>query len=117
MAGSKRWYLYVTDNADIFAINLDESNTALTETSPALWTSDDTKNTLPRNLKPRQYTYESTTSTRKIVLTFLTKEAWAAAPGSIADPITAGQTLVRGTPRRENQKPTPRSYDTGLTSP
>jgi hypothetical protein len=117
MAGSKRWYVYTTNNGTDFAINLDESNTAETSATPTFWGSTDSIFTLPRNIRPRGYYYESSTSTRRIFLTFLTQTDFDAAPASIDDPLTAGATLVRGTPREERRRPVPRPFDTGLTSP
>jgi len=117
MAGSKRWYVYETDSGGEFAVNLDESNTTETETTPRLWTNTDSIFTLPRNIRPRGYYYESTTTTRRLFLTCLTPASFNGAPTSIADPITTGGTLVRATPRPERRRPTPRPSDTGLLTP
>lgn len=97
MAGSKKYFVYTTDQGDDFALLADESNTEVVNggtqdfpngTPPTLYT-------LPRNVTPRQLIYRSVdgTVTRRVYA--LTPAILAGAGGAVAsfpDPVS-GQTV------------------------
>lgn len=116
MAGSKKWFEYVTSTGDTFAILMDESNGEAVanvdyiETSTAVYA-------LPRNVQPRRATYRSLDG--KLSRTIVVGNAAATAatlPQSI--PIDDGNggsatgflTFFKG----EEFRPIPGAPDSGL---
>jgi len=118
MAGSKKYFVYTTDNGTDFALLADESNTEAVNAG----TQDFADGVaiiyeLPKNLRPRRLIYANALRTRKITCYALTETIFDGAPvavPTIADPIDAGTlTLVDTIP--ESRKRIPIALDTGLT--
>lgn len=119
MAGSKKYFVYTTDAGIDFALLADESNTEAVNAG----TQDYADGVaipyeLPRNIKPRKLVYQNSAGTRKITCYALTTAIFAGAPTAvptIADPITANQTLSLIDAVPEGRKRIPIALDTGLT--
>lgn len=122
MAGSRKWFVYTTDDAQDFAIQLDESNTEAVNGG----TQDypDTGVTLlysvPKNVIPRFFEYQNLAGTRKIKCVALTKTIYDAIisgttpVATITDPIEPTQTLYLTAGKGEQFRFRPRGQDTGL---
>lgn len=117
MAGSLKYFVYVTDNGDNFAIFQDESNGEALENDDYSLTDTDVKYMLPRNIKPRAATYRSVDGrmSRKIVVCSNTKSI-DDLPNQIQVTDGAGvlTTLVLTNFQGEEVKRIPIEYDTGL---
>lgn len=117
MAGSKKYFVYTTNDGVDFALLADESNTEAVNGGTQDYADGvSIRYELPRNVKPRRLVYANPTGTRKITCYALTTTIFDGAPiavGSIADPFQAGVlTLVDQIP--EERKRIPISIDTGL---
>jgi hypothetical protein len=117
MAGSKKYFVYTTDNGTDFALLADESNTEAVNGG----TQDYANGVsiifeLPRNLRPRRLIYANVARTRKITCYALTQAIFAGATTAvltIADPIQAGTlSLIDAIP--EERKRIPIAADSGL---
>lgn len=118
MAGSKKWFVYTTDQGGDFALLADESNTEALNGATQDYVSGTTVvNALPRNIKPRAAVYGNPDKTRTIRCYALTQTIYNGAIGSvptITDPIGGGTlSLIRLEPERIAILPT--AIDTGLT--
>lgn len=123
MAGSRKWFVYTTDDGSDFAIQLDESNTEAVNggTQDYPDTGVDILYSLPKNITPRYFEYANLAGTRRIKCVALTKTIYDAVVsgttpvGSIDDPITSGATLYLTAGKGEQFRYRPRGQDTGLT--
>jgi hypothetical protein len=117
MAGSIKWFEYTTNDADTFAIKMDESNgeavgnTDYTAASTAVFA-------LPRNIKPRTARYVSadTLYTRLIPVTSNTASA-GTLPATITAEISGSATpitLALANFKGEEFTAIPRAEDTGI---
>lgn len=118
MAGSKKWFVYTTDQGGDFGLLADESNTEAVNGSNQDYVAGTTViNALPRNIKPRAAVYQNGAGTRSIrcfVLNQTTYNAVIASVPTITDPIDGGTlALKRLEPERIALLPT--AADTGLT--
>lgn len=118
MAGSKKWFVYTTDQGDDFAILADESNTEALNAGTQDYASGVTITySLPKNVRPRAAVYSNADGTRTIRCYALTQTiyngALAGVP-TITDPI-AGGTLSLSRLEPERIKLLPIAADTGLT--
>lgn len=118
MAGSKKWFIYTTDQGSDFALLADESNTEAVNGSTQDYISGTSVlNALPRNIKPRRVVYKNAAGTRTISCIALTQTLYNGALANVAtinDPIDAGTlTIARLEPERIRLLPRP--DDTGLT--
>jgi hypothetical protein len=117
MAGSKKWFVYTSDDGTDFAINLDESNTEAVNGSTQDYVAGTAfRYSVPRNLRPRTAVYANAAGTRTIRCVALTPAIYNGIPAnvtSITDPIDGGTLgLVRIRP--EVISPLPFANDTGL---
>lgn len=113
MSGSKKWFVYQTDDGENFAVLRDESNTEAVNGATGDFTSTSAViYSIPKNVKPRYVVYRSAdkTITRKCVA--LTQSLLLAAPVTIVDGPT-GLTLTRKNRKAETIK-LPYPEDTGL---
>ena len=84
MVGSKRWFVYVTDNGDRFGLLADESNVEAINGNAA----NDPNNAnaprygLPGGIKPRTITYQSNDGLRTITIPALTQAVYNAIPAN-----------------------------------
>lgn len=119
MAGSKKYFVYTTDNGIDFALLADESNTEAVNAGTQDYADGiSIPYELPRNIRPRKLIYANPLRTRKITCYALTTAIFSGAPigvPTIDDPITAGQTLTLVDAVPEERKRIPISIDTGLT--
>jgi len=117
MAGSIKWFEYTTNDSDVFAIKMDESNgeavgnTDYSATSTAIFA-------LPRNIKPRMARYVSadTNYSRSIPVTSNTASA-GTLPATISAQVAGSATPVTLTLASftgEQFTAIPRAEDTGL---
>lgn len=115
MAGSKKWFIYTTDEGEDYALERDESNTeavnAGTQDYPAGGTVLDS---LPGNVRPRVAVFRSLDRTVQREIVCLTQTIFAAlvAGSSFTDPVSGKVvylSLKRGQWRR-----IPIGQDTGL---
>lgn len=116
MAGSLKFFPYITDLGDSFGLFADESN------MEAVGAADYTgtpliEYQLPRNIRPRYAVYSNAAKTRNISVPIQTQADYnglAAAHPTIDDPIDGGETLTltRRVPERMRQMPI--AADTGL---
>lgn len=122
MAGSRKWFKYVTDDAVTFAIELDESNAEAVNGVTNDFAPADVgvvKYAIPRNLKVRNASYGNATGTRILTVAVLTKAAYDALPTGVAtipDPLDTSAspgnlTFVR---KRNEEIRFPKPEDTGL---
>jgi hypothetical protein len=72
MAGSKRWFTYVTDAAASYGINADESNTEAVNATAPIPPSSIT-DAVPSNIKPRRAFYGTADGSRTIGCIVLTQ--------------------------------------------
>jgi len=117
MAGSLRWFVYVTDDGQEFAALLDESNTEAIAAQDQNWTTADPIYSLPGNLKPREAVFQNAAGTRNLRVVVPTKALYdALTPAStIPDQIAGGgATLTFVRKRNEVLRRTPSAADTGL---
>jgi len=117
LAGSKKWFVYTTDNGNDFAIELDESNTEAVNAE----TQDYVDGlgiifALPRNITPRRLFYEDNNGNRVISCVALTQAIYNGALSgvrTIDNPLGGGSlTLIRSRPEKIRL---PYPQDTGLT--
>lgn len=84
MVGSKRWFVYVTDQGDRFGIQADESNvesingTAANDPSAAAAPIYQ----LPKGIEPRSITYSSADGLRIVTIPALTQTVYNAIPAN-----------------------------------
>ena len=95
MAGSKKWFIYTTDNGVDYAILLDESNTEAVNAGTQDYVDGLVVSAaLPRNIKPREAFYSNSAKTRTIRCVALTPAIYLGlATGNVAtipDPIAGG---------------------------
>lgn len=118
MAGSKKYFVYRTDNGTEFALLADESNTEAVNSLVNDYADGvSIIYELPRNLKPRKLVYANAQGTRKISCYALTPEIFAGAPiaiPTIPDPIAGSGTLSLIDTVPETRKRFPISIDTGI---
>lgn len=120
MAGSKKYFIYTTDDGTAFGLLADESNVeAVMEGSAGDYTaSNDEKYLVPSNLKPRCAVYSSTSGTRKIKIPVLTRAKYDSLPTdvpTITDPVAGTGTLMLTQMIPERITLMPMAGDTGLT--
>lgn len=119
MAGSKKWFVYTTDQGEDFAILADESNTeALNAGTQDYATGVTIRNALPKNIKPRAAVYGSPDGNRIIRCYALTQTIYNGAldnQPTITDPLTPANTLALLRLEPERIKILPIPIDTGLT--
>lgn len=117
MAGSIKWFEYTTDNADVFAIELDESNTEAVNGTDGDYTDASTQiYAKPSNVTPRSLYYSNDAKTRTIRCVALTQAAYTDAftnQRTITDPIDDTETLTLVRQRPEVIR-LPFPQDTGL---
>jgi|SRR6056297_25346 len=116
MAGSKKWFVYTTDDGTDFALNLDESNTEAVNGATQDFLADSSvRFALPRNMRPRYAVFSNADKTRNITCIALTPTIYTGVPanvGSIPDPLGTGPlALTRIRPERITL---PFGIDTGL---
>lgn len=118
MAGSKKWFVYTTDNGDSFAKELDESNTeAINGTTGDFEAGTTLIYALPQNITPRSAFYVNADETRTIRCVALTPAIYnqlATSNQTIDDPLNPGQTLTLKRIRPETIR-LPFAVDTGQT--
>jgi hypothetical protein len=118
MAGSKKWFVYTTDDGEDFAVNLDESNTEAVNGSTQDYVAGTAfKYSVPRNLRLRAAYYSNAAGTRTIKCVALTPTIYQGIPAnatSITDPIAGTGTLNLVRVRPEVISPLPFANDTGL---
>lgn len=118
MGGSRKWFIYTTDNGEDFAIEADESNVealaAGTQDYPETGTPP--IYAIPKNLKPRTATFGGTQLQSTITVPIITQTIFNALNGTstMADPLDSNQTLglLFKTPERIRL---PKGKDTGKT--
>lgn len=117
MAGSIKWFEYVTDNGDTFAVELDESNTEAVNGTAGDYTAASTQiYAKPSNLTPRSLFYSNDQKSRTIRCVALTAAVYADAftnTRTITDPIDDTETLTLVRQRPEVIR-LPFPQDTGL---
>lgn len=118
MAGSKKYFVYTTDEGDDFALLADESNTEAVNGGTQDY-ADGVAITyeLPRNIKPRRAIYANANKTRKVTCYALTSAIYTGIPAgapTITDPIAGTGTLSLVSLIPESMKRLPISIDTGL---
>lgn len=114
MAGSKKWFVYTTDEGTKFAILADESNVKSVANNADDYATADGTFAVPRNVTPRAAYYGN--ASRIIKVPILTDTVYADLPtgqATITDPIAGTGTLnfIRKTPEKIRF---PRVSDTGL---
>jgi len=118
MAGSRKYFVYTTDDGTDFAANLDESNTEAVNGGTQDYADGVTvKYTLPGNISPRAAVYRNAAGTRTIRCVCLTQAIYSgvlAGASTIPDPITSGQTLTLVRLEPERFKLVPIASDSGL---
>lgn len=117
MAGSLKFFNYVTDLGDTFGLFADESNIeAIDPTGSDYDGTPAVQYTLPRNVTPRYAVYSNAAKTRNIRVPIPTQalfNALATDNPTMADPIDTGTlSLVRRVPERMRQMPV--AADSGL---
>lgn len=118
MAGSKKWFVYTTDQGDDFALLADESNTeALNGATQDFVPGLTLRYAVPRNIEPRAAVYTNLEGTRTIRCYALTQSIYnniANNAQTIDDPITQGGTLALARLEPERIRLLPIAADTGL---
>jgi len=119
MAGSKKYFVYTTDQAADFALLADESNTEAVNGGTQDY-ADGVNITyeIPKNIRPRYAEYVNAAGTRKIKCYALTETIFDGIPvgvPTITDPIAGTGTLSLKRLVPERLKRLPISIDTGLT--
>jgi hypothetical protein len=119
MAGSKKYFVYTTDDGGDFALLADESNTEAVNAGTQDYADGVTiRFELPRNLRPRRAIYANTARTRRITTYPLTQTIYngvVAGVPTITDPIAGTGTLSLIDLIPEELKRLPIALDTGLT--
>ena len=119
MAGSKKWFVYTTDQGDDFGLLADESNTEAVNGGTQDYVSGLTiPYAVPSNIEPRAAVYQSADGTRTIRCYCLTQTIYngvMANAATITDPIAGTGTLVLIRLEPERIKLMPMAGDTGLT--
>ena len=118
MAGSKKWFVYTTDQGDDYGLLADESNVEAVNGGTQDYASGVTiVYSLPSNVRPRAAVYKSADGNRTIRAYALTQTIYngvlTGAP-TITDPIGGG-TLSLSRLEPEKIKLLPIAADTGLT--
>jgi len=116
MAGSKKWFIYTTDDGTDFAILRDESNVEGTNAGTQDYPDGGTvKYSLPGNVKPRRIYFANAAGTIRREVVCLTQTIFDAVNGgsTMTDGVS-GQTLTVSLKRGE-EIALPRGVDTGLT--
>lgn len=119
MAGSKKYFVYTTDDGDDYALLADEGNTEAVSAGTQDYADGVViKDELPRNIRPRYAEYQNAAGTRKIKCYALTPTIFSGivigAP-TITDPIAGTGTLTLRKLQPEERKRLPIALDTGLT--
>lgn len=118
MAGSKKWFVYTTDQGDDFALQADESNTEAVNGSTQDYVATlDIRYALPSNIKPRAAVYSNAAGTRTIRCYALTQTIYNGIienAQTITDPIAGTGTLSLIRLEPETVKLLPVAADTGL---
>lgn len=93
----KRWFGYVDDFGELYAIELDEQNTELVNTTADADPGNVPTAFLPTGVVPRTLRYNSVDGlyTRTVVLLGNTPESLAAAPGLVTFPTKAGDIAMQ----------------------
>lgn len=121
MAGSKKWFVYEDDAGVDYAIQLDESNTeAVNAGNNSYPATGGPKDSVPRNIQPRELFYSNADRTRTIRCVALTQTIYNAIVTSsvgstqtITDPIAGTGNLGLSRANGEKRRvPTP--VDTGI---
>lgn len=117
MAGSKKWFVYTTDDGTDFAVQLDESNTEAVNGATQDYVAGSAfKYSVPGNLRLRSAYYGNADGTRVIKCVALTPTIYNGIPAnvsSITDPIGGGTLgLIRIRPEVITRLPF--AGDTGL---
>lgn len=118
MAGSKKFFVYTTDQGDDFALLADESNTeAVNGSTQDFIAGLSILYTIPGNVRPRAAVYQNADKTRTIRCYALTPTIYngviANAP-TITDPIAGTGTLSLSRLEPEKIKLLPTAADSGL---
>lgn len=118
MAGSKKFFVYTTDQGDDFAILADESNTeAVNGATQDFVAGLAVAYTLPGNIRPRAAVYQNADKTRTIRCYALTQTIYNGIVSSvptITDPIAGTGTLTLSRLEPEKIKLLPVAGDSGL---
>lgn len=117
MAGSLRWFTYLSDDGTDWAIFLDESNTEAANPLAGQNGAPVGQNYKPpSNLKPRYAVFGNQAATRQIKVTILNQTIYNALDNAdtIPDPINPADTLAFIRKRPEVITPVPSVFDTGL---
>lgn len=117
MAGSLRWFTYISDDGTDWSIFLDESNTEAANPVAGQNGAPVGQNYKPpSNLKPRYAVYGNQAATRQIRVVILNQTIYNALDNAdtIPDPFDAGGTLAFIRKRPEVISPVPSVFDTGL---
>ena len=118
MAGSKKYFVYTTDDGEDYAILADESNTeAVNGGTQDFVAGLSVKYHLPRNVRPRAAVYGNAAGTRTIRCYCLTQTIYSgvvAGTPTITDPIagSGNLSLIRLEPEKIRLLPV--EFDTGL---
>lgn len=117
MAGSRRWFTYVTDGGTSYAINLDESNTELANGAAANVSVLGLVASVPKNVTPRYVLFKDASgnySRRVVGLTVASFNALTAA-STLTFPVegAAGVDMAPSFKRGESIR-IPATVDTGL---
>ena len=98
MAGSKRWFVYVADDATRHGILLDESNTeAINGAAAAPPTTNIPVYQVPKGMKAREIIYQSADGNRTIKCYALNTTVYNSIPTNfrtIPDPIAGGAAVL-----------------------
>lgn len=117
MAGSRKWFIYTTDNGQDFAIEADESNVEAfaggTQDYPDTGTPP--IYAIPRNLTPRTATFVGQGVNRQLTVPVITPTIYNALNGTstMPDPFDADETLTLSFKTPEKIR-LPKGPDTGL---
>jgi hypothetical protein len=118
MAGSRKWFEYVTNAGTTFALNVDESNAeAVNGATGDYGAASTVQVALPRNITPRAGVYVSADGNRSIrcyVLTAADFNTLLTDQPTIDDPLQTGVTLTLSRLEPETITILPIAIDTGL---
>lgn len=119
MAGSRKWFVYEDDLNQVFAINLDESNTEAVNSTSGDFEGGNLPNAVPRNIKPREVFYTNPARTRTIKCICLTQTIYngvvQGGVPTIPDPITPSGPALGLIRANGERRRLPIPLDTGLT--
>jgi hypothetical protein len=115
VAGSKKWFIYTTDDGTDFALLRDESNVEGTNAGTQDYPDGGTlKYALPRNVKPRRIYFSNPAGTIRREVVCLTQTIFSAvAAGSTMTDQVSGTTLQISLKKGE-EITIPKGVDTGL---